>query len=1159
MESKLNNLPPVSDFESAYMLAQQAHENGFRGSTFLELWIWIKQRLDLIGLDNTAGLPEEFPAPGSTLSADSKGQWTVLTPGAYNKMTSGTIVVGENQFAFAQYDGVDYNNVRIVDFPEPVADGEIAEGDERAVSGDIVKRSYDRFLNEQKSPNILNINEAISGKYVHSSSGFSNSQGAKMTGYIPVEEGETYTIYGVASTAVGAGVANIGDASGTGNSLIIEKYPSKTFTVTEGSGVRFVLYTITSSGGDSFDNTAMMVVGDKQLPFEPFGSVYKVKETALPEAYLAESSVKSKVTSNQIWNGDYLVGKIIQQGGNSLADSSGDGTTTDKVVLEKTQTELTVDGIVSGGRIMFFDENDTFIEGSNTPLSGGRNFKAIPEGASYCYVYFKLNGQDLPTAISQLFVYYGESAKEKDEYIESVYEIDGKSILNDGNKDRISFSEERIDSRYQHSFNSKAQAQNSTKYISAINSLRKMRDGGGEIEIDIRNDEGRVVKNAIIPLTIHWGAQGHTDSRRHVFMNESCKQDFSDIRFTDLNGNMLEMVIASRGNYELIPDDRIPQIVRQDSEGNLFLSSRTSSFGILISSDNLATTTRILADGSLVFVDSNDDIFYCLGDKLYKMYKSDGYSTSNLVNTIGDSSSRIFETSFVEDDMGYLYHGCYQDGYLCKVWRSINSGETWTEILSTSNQHVHSIVLDKYTTPNTIYVNVDGSNWDPSIAPRTYKSIDRGNSWIEIDFNGEEGFPSKGFYPDYGVLIAIDGFRIGGGEGAVKGIPTIYRTSDDENFQVTLDFAQNTQKAAVNGEAIYVMGGANVSNKYIKIFRSIDKGLTWEVINDNAFEDSNTMGYSYRSGTGQEVVFPKGSEEPHLMLQCRDSPSRYVSLRAYEGGDHYQALVYVRVPELPEGWSKIKVQSGYIMDDVQGDVFVPSNNYDESLVFHLPLNEYSAKVRDIRGNTYQVGENWIGGEIKRYGWTLPVFTPAYDSAVSFDNKGVEIEAPFSKNSDFTINFWMKLDDYDSVTTATEYNRSKKFILGRIQEGNNLFISRENLQRLVLNFGVNTKVHISNVVNPDTVRIARMFTIVVTGGSSPELRVYANGALRGSKPLDGLGNTSNSSVKWNIGGFHEPVGMDEVEKSYFSDIKVFDKALNDKEVRELFEGGVVINP
>lgn len=118
MESKLNNLPPVSDFDSAYMLAQQAHENGFRGSTFLELWIWIKQRLDLIGLDNTAGLPEEFPAPGSTLSADSKGQWTVLTPGTYNKVTSGTIVVDENQFAFAQYDGVDYNNVRIVDLPD---------------------------------------------------------------------------------------------------------------------------------------------------------------------------------------------------------------------------------------------------------------------------------------------------------------------------------------------------------------------------------------------------------------------------------------------------------------------------------------------------------------------------------------------------------------------------------------------------------------------------------------------------------------------------------------------------------------------------------------------------------------------------------------------------------------------------------------------------------------------------------------------------------------------------------------------------------------------------------------------------------------------------------------------------------------------------------
>src|SRR5699024_533888 len=201
-------------------------------------------------------------------------------------------------------------------------------------------------------------------------------------------------------------------------------------------------------------------------------------------------------------------------------------------------------------------------------------------------------------------------------------------------------------------------------------------------------------------------AQGHTVNRRHVFMNESCKQDFSDIRFTDMDGNLLGMVIASRGNYELIPDDRIPQIVRQDSEGNLFLSSRTSSFGILKSEDNLETTTSILADGSLVFVDRNDDLFYSLGDELYKLYKSDNYSTPTLVNTIGDATSRIFETSFVQDDIGYMYHGCYQDGYLCKVWRSTDDGETWVEILSTNNQHVHSIVLDQYTTPNTIYVNV---------------------------------------------------------------------------------------------------------------------------------------------------------------------------------------------------------------------------------------------------------------------------------------------------------------------------------------------------------------------------------------------------------------------------------------------------------------------
>lgn len=116
MDAKLNQLAKITDFDTAYVLAQQAHEEGFRGSTFVDLYRWLQTKIDLTGLSNTAGLPDPLPAPGTTLSATNENEWTILTPGVYNKMTTGTIEVADNEFAFAQFDGVDFNKVQKVNF-----------------------------------------------------------------------------------------------------------------------------------------------------------------------------------------------------------------------------------------------------------------------------------------------------------------------------------------------------------------------------------------------------------------------------------------------------------------------------------------------------------------------------------------------------------------------------------------------------------------------------------------------------------------------------------------------------------------------------------------------------------------------------------------------------------------------------------------------------------------------------------------------------------------------------------------------------------------------------------------------------------------------------------------------------------------------------------
>ncbi|VTQ01650.1 hypothetical protein [Sphingobacterium daejeonense] len=117
MDSNLNQLAPITDFDKAYILAQQSHEMGFRGTTFPEMYIWLKGKLDLTGLSNTAGLPEEFPLPGSTLVAANPQDWTILGPGIYNKVISGTITIANDEFGFGQFDGTDFNRVLKIKLP----------------------------------------------------------------------------------------------------------------------------------------------------------------------------------------------------------------------------------------------------------------------------------------------------------------------------------------------------------------------------------------------------------------------------------------------------------------------------------------------------------------------------------------------------------------------------------------------------------------------------------------------------------------------------------------------------------------------------------------------------------------------------------------------------------------------------------------------------------------------------------------------------------------------------------------------------------------------------------------------------------------------------------------------------------------------------------
>lgn len=157
----LNQLPPISDFDNAYVLAQQAHEQGFRGSTFADLYAWLKSKLDLLGISNTAGLPEAFPTDGAILTAANAGEWTILGPGIYHQPGYPSIEVAEGTVVFAQFDGTQFSVQREVEMPMQDVSELVKKAD---IINDLTVGGEDKVLSAEQGVELDNERKLTGGQ-----------------------------------------------------------------------------------------------------------------------------------------------------------------------------------------------------------------------------------------------------------------------------------------------------------------------------------------------------------------------------------------------------------------------------------------------------------------------------------------------------------------------------------------------------------------------------------------------------------------------------------------------------------------------------------------------------------------------------------------------------------------------------------------------------------------------------------------------------------------------------------------------------------------------------------------------------------------------------------------------------------------------------------
>ncbi|MBQ0139579.1 MAG: hypothetical protein KBT36_09795, partial [Kurthia sp.] len=757
-----------------------------------------------------------------------------------------------------------------------------------------------------------------------------------ITGYIKVKPGTQYMRIG-----------------GYGSGILVEKL-GDTVPVRVVSGVIF-----TPSIGENYFLTNISIEGDVERinsaivwdyslttdeTYEPYWSERKIKDSSLPEGLIREDDW-NKITT--IVRSKNLFDKNAIQNGMWL----------NPTILENIGTRITSDYIP-------VTEGKSYKIG-NLPVSTTRQvggFAKRGDKVPLWYVDSKVNSPvgsfTVPTGLGIKFIVFNIATTAPSQHLDNIQLEEGLTTTS-----YVPFSEKLMireevlpeitppsdtdtDLMYSEAMRDmkKTNEANQNENLSRLRTIRGIKNSdSGQISFTVNNNSGADISNVLLPVYLHSGDNEITPHERHIFLSDN-SQNLSDVRFLDSDGNFMNFYCPSKGNYELLVDDRIKDFVWADNDGILLMCDRTNIFK---STDNLETV-ELIKPGYMAGINQLGDIFYKTSETgtqiLYKSTKASNYTDEIAVLDTG-FPTRFSPMAFKMTDEGVMFAGCYQDNYNALIWRSVNNGNSWTLSLNqSSRQHVHSIVIDRNTSPNTVYANIDGNiieaNTDSQMA--CYRTTNSGVSWERL---------SLPFLTDYGVLYTGDDFTIGGGEGAVKATPTIWkRNKATGDISIKVDTLQNSPKSYRNNNAILISGGGHTFNGTPKIYRSIDKGETFKEIFTAPFRNTSVMNYSWRYGSGEEALLPTGSLEEQNFITCNYTLVGNYNLRYFEGGDHYMGLFYVKISLLKSGINNFSVGYGYASEDIQEQVF----ERPELPIFEMGMNEKTPYIFDNIDNNYKV-------------------------------------------------------------------------------------------------------------------------------------------------------------------------------------------------------------
>lgn len=519
---------------------------------------------------------------------------------------------------------------------------------------------------------------------------------------------------------------------------------------------------------------------------------------------------------------------------------------------------------------------------------------------------------------------------------------------------------------------------------------------------------GNAETDYILPLRIHYGSSRGDDTGQDVFLDSKCKTSFSDIRFTDTNENNLDFYVHSHGNYEIIPDKgSLGRGTTFIVNGKMITSNIDGvTAGIAESSDNGKTWTILRSTGSLIYVSEITGYYFAYrSNNLYRSIDSNHITWTSVID-MSDVEGLLLSPMFCEDANGTIFVGRYQGSNAALMWRSLDGGETFEIIYDATGddtkQHFHSVRVDPVT--GYVYGGVDGASMKVIMSTNASgrEVLAENITWSElVSCDATDMLFGNGFRLFVSETVQFNSGNI---------ISSVIKTEDDEAFVSELLGGKSGRGIGLCGDNIYLTTCAQYGQRYPQILqRQSDE--SWKTIYiDKIDSGTGNDGYRYQSEQG----IPTGETDQQLIFSVQGD---YPPVRIFDGGNHYQALVYVKIPILPADGGNIQIRYGGNEVAIANESIF-SNITQSELLAHYKLNEGTGTtILDSSGNNKHgilvpgTGE-WIGEAGRQSGNVDPAikktgysFSFNGDGYIQITDSDTDEDFQFVKN--FSVCFWLK--------------------------------------------------------------------------------------------------------------------------------------------------------